>query len=192
MSGQLPTTPGFESVDFSSRDFNVIDVTPTGKTHARNLGGHLWQLTLRYRTLKKTDFAPVMAFIASQFGRLDTFTVVVPSVSSSNGNASGSVTVSGAHAVGDSTILLAGLSGTLKAGDLLKFANHSKVYMITADLTGPGTVSIFPPIIETLANAEAVTYDSVPVTVRLLNDVQDFGIDTAQRYVYEIDCEEAL
>jgi hypothetical protein len=52
------------------------------------------------------------------------------------------------------------MTGTLKAGDLVKFA-HSKVYMIVADVTADGsneaTLTIEPPLREALADNALVS-----------------------------------
>ena len=91
-------------------------------------------------------------------------------------------------------------SGRFKAGDFLKFASHDKVYMVVADVTSSSnaaTVTIEPPLITALADNSIVTYDNVPFTVHLTNDVQDFGTVGADKdgnllYQFELDVEEAL
>ena len=71
------------------------------------------------------------------------------------------------------------MTGTLKAGDYIKFASHNKVYMVVADVTADGsneaTLTIEPPLITALADDSAVTYDNVPFTVHLTSDIQEFG-----------------
>ena len=88
--------------------------------------------------------------------------------------------MNGAHSAADTTIAIDGFAGDgagrLKAGDLIKFA-HDKVYMVVADVTSSSnaaTVTIEPPLRTALANNSSVTYDSVPVTVHLTSDVQEF------------------
>ena len=85
-------------------------------------------------------------------------------------------------------------------GDFLKFANHTTVYMVAADVTtssNAATVKIEPPLISSLADDEGVTYDSVPFTVYLTNDIQEFGAVGSDNsgnllYEFELDVEEAL
>ena len=93
------------------------------------------------------------------------------------------------------------MTGTLKAGDFVKFASHNKVYMVVADATADGsneaTITIEPPLITALANDSAVTYDNVPFTVHLINDIQEFGTVGADKdgnvlYQFELDVEETL
>jgi len=127
-----------------------------------------------------------------QIGGKETFTIVLPVISSASGTASGTVLVNGAQAKGTSAILVDGLTGTLTAGDHVVFASHTKVYTITADLTGDGTLNISPPLIASIADNSAVTYDDVPFTVRQSGDVQEFEITPGVFYSVEVDMVEAV
>jgi hypothetical protein len=72
--------------------------------------------------------------------------------------------------------------------------------MIVSDVTSSSnaaTVTIEPPLITALANNGVVTYDSVPFTVYLTSDIQEFGSSGTDKdgnllYKYELDVEEAL
>ena len=91
-------------------------------------------------------------------------------------------------------------AGVFKAGDFIKFASHTKVYMVVEDVTSSSnaaTVTIEPPLISTVANNSVVTYDNVPFTVYLTNDIQEFGAvgsnkDGKLLYQFEFDVEESL
>ena len=59
------------------------------------------------------------------------------------------------------------------------------------------TVTIEPPLIESIADDSVVTYNNVPFTVFLTNDVQEFGTVGADKdgnilYQFELDVEEFL
>ena len=142
-----------------------------------------------------------MAFIVKQRSGKENFTIIPPEVSIARGNVSGTVLVNGVHAVGDTTITVDAMTGTLKAGDFIKFAGQDKIYMVVADVTADGsneaTVTIEPPLLTALADNEVVTYDSVPFTVHLINDMQEFGVVGADKdgnalYQFEFDVEESL
>ena len=192
MSGTYPTDPAFQAVNFRSVFNSVHSDAISGRRQSRHLGGHRFEFGVKYRNLTSAEFLPVFAFVASQKNSVDIFTVTLPVLSSASGDASGTVLVNGAHSIGDSTIALDGLTGTLKAGNFIKFANHSKVYMITADLTGAGTLSIQPPIMAALADNEAITFDDVPFTAKIDGDAQKFSLPMYDRYNYEIDMIEAV
>jgi len=142
-----------------------------------------------------------MAFIVKQRSGKENFTIIPPEVEDARGNVSGTVLVNGVHAVADTTITVDAMTGTLKAGDFIKFAGHNKVYMVVADVTADGsneaTVTIEPPLLTALGNNEIVTYDNVPFTVHLTNDIQEFGVSGADKdgnalYQFEFDVEESL
>jgi hypothetical protein len=97
-----------------------------------------------------------------------------------------------ATAVGATAVTIASLSGTLKAGDFVKFANHTKVYMLTADRNGAGAIAIEPPLVAAISSNEQMTYTNVPFTVRLANDLQKYKLGAGQLYRFEVDFMEAL
>jgi len=133
-----------------------------------------------------------MAFIMSQRGMAETFSIVLPEVSDASGTVAGAMAADGAGAIGDTSIDVNGISGVLKAGDVFKFAGHNKVYMATADRSGPGTLSFQPALISSVSDNEVIAYDNVPFTVRLANDVQEFSVATDLSYRYEVDFVEAI
>ena len=135
MSGTYPTDPEFSAVGIESKHNNLVSETRSGRRQVRSIGGQRWAFTAKYSPMTRADFAPVHAFVISQQGQLGTFTITPPVISNAQGNVSGTVLTSAAHSIGDSTIAVDGMTGTLKAGDFIKFAGHSKVYMVTADAT---------------------------------------------------------
>ena len=72
--------------------------------------------------------------------------------------------------------------------------------MVVADVTsssGAATVTIEPPLVSSLADDETVSYDNIPFTVHLTNDIQEFGAIGSDKdgnllYQFELDVEEAL
>jgi len=73
----------------------------------------------------------------------------------------------------------------------VKFA-HGKVYMVTADRDGAGDISIEPALVEDVSDDEEMTYNSVTFTMRLANDVQEYGLSSNEYYEYEIDMLEVI
>jgi hypothetical protein len=192
MSGAYPTSPKFNAVKFLSRWFNVVSNSITGRSQGRSLGGHRFEFSAKYPTLQRADFAAVDAFLMQQAGSKETFTIVLPVWSVASGSPTGTVLVNGAHSIGDTTISIDGLAGTLTLGDKVHFNSHTKVYTITADRTGSGSLSIQPPLIAALLNNEAVTYDNVPFTVRQKGDIQEMEATPGVLYSIEVDFIEAV
>ena len=203
MSGAFPiSTSKFQTLGIKSVQNTIISKSISGKKLARQIDNQRFSFTARIITAKRSDvYGELMAFIIKQRSGKENFTIIPPEVEDARGNVSGTVLVNGVHAVADTTITVDAMTGTLKAGDFIKFAGHSKVYMVVADVTADGsneaTVTIEPPLITALANNEVVTYDNVAFTVHLTNDIQEFGVagadkDGALLYQFEFDVEESL
>ena len=192
MSGTYPTSPVFTSANFRSEFFNLSSQTISGRTQVRNIDGQRFTFSAAYPPMTRAEFAPVMGFIMAQRGMAETFTIVLPEVSSSSGSVSGTISAAAAGSIGDTSIAVDGFTGTLKAGDVFKFANHAKVYMATADRSGSGVLSFQPALVAAVPDNNAITHDNVPFTVRLNNDVQEYSISTDLTYTYEVDFIEAI
>ena len=205
MSGAFPiSTSKFETLGIQSIQSTIISKSISGKKLSRTIDSQRWGFTASIITAKRSDvYGELMAFIIKQRSGKENFTIIPPEIEDARGNESGTLLVNGSHSVGDTTIAIDGFAGDgagrLKAGDFLKFA-HDKVYMVVSDVTSSSnaaTVTIEPPLTTALANDSSVTYDNVPFTVHLVNDVQSFGVvgtdkDGSLLYKYEIDVEETL
>ena len=199
MSGAFPiSTAKFESLGIKSIQNTIISKTVSGKKLARQIDGQRWGFTARVITAKRSDvYGELMAFIIKQRSGKENFTIIPPEVENARGTASG--TPNGTASAGDTSITLGGSgSGTLKAGDMIKFANHDKVYMVVADQSdiSTGTLTIEPPLTTAVSSID-ITYDNVPFTVHLTNDIQEFGVAGADKdgnalYQFEFDVEESL
>jgi hypothetical protein len=203
MSGAFPiSTSKFQTLGIRSTQNTIISKSISGKKLARQVDNQRFSFTAQIITAKRSDvYGELMAFIMKQRSGKENFTIIPPEIEDARGNVSGTVLVNGVHAVGDTTIDIDGMTGTLKAGDFVKFASHTKVYMVVADATADGsneaTITIEPPLITALTNDSAVTYDNVPFTVHLINDIQEFGTVGADNngnllYQFELDVEETL
>jgi hypothetical protein len=130
------------------------------------------------------------AFIVQQDGQAEAFTIVPPEISSTRGTASGTITINATYAAGQSVVKGNGASGTLKKGDLIKFSNHDKVYMITADVdmdaSSEDTFNIYPPLTTAVSSSTTVTYNSVPIKVYFDKDEQKYITQADGTFQYEI------
>ncbi len=206
MAGAFPiSTAKFESLGIRSIQNTIISKTVSGKKLARQIDGQRWAFTVRIITGTRSDvYGQLMAFIIKQRSGKENFTIIPPEIEDARGNETNTVLVNGVHAVGDTTIAMDAHHNdnphAFKAGDFIKFASHSKVYMVVADVqasSNASTVTIEPPLITALADNSVVTYDNVPFTVHLTNDIQEFGTvgtikDGNVLYQFELDVEETL
>ena len=193
MSGSYPITPVPRSAKISSQQNTIVSVTSSGRKQARQIDGQRFTITLQYPPMSRSEFSPIKAFIMKQRSQLESFTVIPPATESdAQGTASGTPT--GTASVGATSITLGGTgTGTLKAGDYIKFANHNKVYMVVADNSdiSTGSLTIEPPL-RTAVSGTDITYDDVPFTVSLTSDIQEYNIGTTNLYAYELDVVEVL
>tara|TARA_R100001440_G_scaffold68033_2_gene89453 strand:- start:83 stop:694 length:612 start_codon:yes stop_codon:yes gene_type:complete len=203
MSGAFPiSTANFETMGIKSLQDTIISKSLSGKKLSRQIDNQRFGFTASIIVGKRSDiYGELMAFIMKQRSQKENFTIIPPEVEDARGNVSGTVLVNGTHAIGDTTIDIDAMTGTLKAGDFVKFASHSKVYMVVADATADGsneaTITIEPPLRTALVDDSVVTYDNIPFTVHLTNDIQEFGVVGADGsgnllYKFEIDVEEAV
>jgi hypothetical protein len=202
MSGTLPSTR-FTAINLKSNQKTLFSETDSGKSFRRQVQGQRFSFTIQYPPMKRSEFAPIMAFIIKQRSRKEDFTINMPTYLNAQGNETGTLLVNGAHSVADTTIAIDGFAsdgaGRLKAGDFIKFA-HDKVYMVVDDVTSSSnasTVTIEPPLRTALTNNSSVTYDSVPFKVYLTSDVQEFQStqndeDGNLLFSYEFDVIESL
>ncbi len=196
MSGTFPTSPQFKAVDFINEDPTLTTKAHSGKIHARKIAGQRWKFTVRYPTLTDTQSRAVEAFIDAQRGGFETFTIVLPKISSSKGSGGGSpLVVAGSPVPSGQTLPIDGCptstTGWRKAGDLFTLAGHTKVYRLTADAdtngSGEVTLAFMPPLTETPANNEALSFDSVAFTVRLDGSVQRYPLSIPNFIRLEVD-----
>jgi len=206
MAGAFPIANSkFETLGIKSIQNTIISKSVSGKKLSRQIDNQRWAFTVSIKTGTRADvYGELMAFIVKQRSGKENFTIIPPEVEDARGNETNTVLVNGVHAVGDTTIAMDGHHNdnphAFKAGDFIKFASHSKVYLIVADVqasSGASTVTIEPPLVSSVANDSIVTYDNVPFTVYLTNDIQNFGAtgttnDGKLLYTYEMDVEEAL
>ena len=206
MSGAFPiSSAGFETMGIQSVQNTIISKSLSGKKLSRQIDNQRFGFTAKIITGKRSDiYGELMGFIIKQRSGKENFTIIPPEVEDARGVETGTLAVNGSHTAGDNTIVIDGFAADtanrLRVGDFIKFNGHTKVYMVVADVTsssGAATVTIEPPLISNLANDETVSYDNIPFTVHLTNDIQEFGVVGSDKdgnllYQFEIDVEESI
>ncbi len=200
MSGQFPTDPNFRSLNFQDNRPTLLNQTLSGKKQVRQIGSQYFSFTVQMPPLQQEKAQEVFAFLQKQKGSFEDFTIVAPLDNLGAGKAETDIQVVGAHTSGDASIVLDGFSasqtGALKAGDIIKFANHSKVYMVQSDIdsdgTGALTVLISPNLVASLADNEAVTVNKPSFTVYLENNEIMYSTDASGFYSISFDVREVI
>ncbi len=192
MAGTYPTTPSPSGIQITSVQPTMVSITHSLKRQARSKNTQRWAMGVDYAPLSRADFAPVYAFAIAQQGQYGTFTFVPPIYGSTSGSATGTLLVNNVsgYSAGDSTIIADGITGTLNAGDFIKFAGHDKVYMLTAD--GSTSLTIEPPLLEAVANNEQIYYTNVPFKMAFAADVQEFSRGAQDLHDFSVSMVEVL
>jgi len=199
MSGTFPTTIKPRSLSLQDNRPNLINQSVSGKRVTRKYGAQYFTLEIALPPLSKDNAMDVFAFLKKQQNSFDKFDYQYPITNRGANRTQTDIVVNGAHSVGDSTIALSGFdtstSDVLKAGDVIKFANHDKVYMVesnlTSDSSGNATVTISPSIIATLADSEAVTVDQPNFKVYLNGDIL-YATDTSGLFAINFSLRECI
>lgn len=202
MSGTFPTLAGFKTLNWQSNHNTLLTETISNKVFTRDLGGQYWSFTVASPPLTRADFGPIWSFIVQQKGGAESFYIAPPIISDTAGtfaddSTGGNLVVASSASIGAGTVTVTPTgSGTLIAGDLIKFSNHDKVYMLKESVTLTNSVnanlSIFPNLIQAQGVSQTVITQNVEVKVILNNSIQTFNTNTTGYYSYEIDVREVL
>jgi hypothetical protein len=200
MSGQFPTDPNFRSLNFKDNRPTLVNQTLSGRKQVRQIGSQYFSFTVSMPPLQQEKAQEVFAFLQKQKGSFEDFTIVAPLDNLGAGKLETDIQVVGSHVSGDASIALDGFTanqtGALKAGDLIKFANHSKVYMVQSNIDSNGsgalTVLISPNLVTTLADNEAVTVNKPSFTVYLENNEIMYSTGASGFYSISFDVREVI
>ena len=199
MAGTFTVSAGYQTVDFQSITNTRVTTSVSGVTQRIQTGGQFFSFKLKSPALTRAQAMADYSFFMKQLGQAESFVVTPPVVSSSRGTASGTITVQNVTstspllslAAGSKTIPVSGGTGTLLKGDLVKFSNHNKVYMVTEDCNLDGStydqLNISPGLTTALTGGgQTVTYDNVPFTVFLDTDVLKYITQADGTFKYEV------
>ena len=202
MSGALPTSPAFADIKITSIQPTLTSRTISGKRQTRQVGGQYWRIYATYPPMTRAQFDPIFGFLMKQRGSFETFTFIPPVVSSTTATGYGTPVINGGSQTGrtvntDGWTANQSAGNLLQAGNYLKFANHSKVYVLTdantSGSSGESTLSIEPALLTSPADGSAITIASVPFTVYLMNSgLVEYNVDNSGLFYYDLDLCEAL
>ena len=198
MSGQFPTDPNFRSLVFTDNRPILLNQTLSGKKSARQIGAQYFSFTVQMPPLEQLKAQEIFAFLSKQKGGFENFTIAAPLNNKGTSHNETDILVNGATSAGASAVPMDGFSHTnhaLRAGDLIKFAGHSKVYMVQDEVTASGgsaTVNIQPNLVANVADNEAVTTNKPLFNVYLANDEIRYTTDISGFYNISFDVREVI
>jgi len=198
MSGQFPTDPNFRSLVFTDNRPVLINQTLSGKKSARQIGAQYFSFTVQMPPVDQLKAQEIFAFLSKQKGGFENFTIAAPLNNKGTSHSETDILVNGATSAGASAVPMDGFSHTnhaLRAGDLIKFAGHSKVYMVQDEVTASGgsaTVNIQPNLVANVSDNEAVTVNKPLFNVYLANDEIRYTTDISGFYNISFDVREVI
>lgn len=200
MSGSFPTSPGFSALNFQNVRPTLVNQSLSGRRAVRQIGSQYFMFTVSMPPMNQDNAMDIFAFLQKQKGSFESFQIKIPLQNRGADKSRTAVKVVGSHSATDSTIALDGFTasttGVLKAGDLIKFAGHTKVYMVQSDIdsdgSGAATVLIEPGIVTTLADNEVVTMNQPDITVYLTSEDIMYSVDRNSIFSISFDVREVI
>lgn len=126
----------------------------------------------------------VKEFIAKHiFGR--PFNIPLSYYTKYTGDVKDMVTVSVNSSKGGRKVTLSNFAGTLKAGTVIQFENHKKLYTITEDVKGNGEMKLFPNLRQNVLAGEVVKYQNPEGEFVLKTDDINFSIAQIGKMKFE-------
>jgi hypothetical protein len=167
------------------------------KRQVRSRGAQRWAFKLSYAKRTRDEMAPLIAFAVAARGQFVSF-LFVPPVIGNRRAGSGAPIVRISTEKGRSVPVHGVAAGATigKVGDYVKFANGTKVYMLTADAQANGSgqvdLAIEPALYAGVTAGEAVILDNVPFTVAFAADLHETPISPPQLYSWDCELVEVL
>ena len=201
MSGAFPTSKKPSVFNFSSNRPNSTAYTLSGKRSVKQFAAQYFSFSVQMPPMNQADFMEFYSFLVKQKGSFDTFTFQYPLENQGVDKGQTDIAVNGSASAGATQVPMDGFSTStndvLKAGDLIKFANHDKIYMITDDENANSSgevaaVDIEPPLQAAVVNNEAVTVNQPSFTVALVQDDVLYSTDAAGFFTLSFDVREVL
>lgn len=192
---QYPTTTQFEAVAFKVNTPSIVSETFSGKIRRVGVGVSYYTFTVKHTQMTPFEAGPYQGFVSQCFGPQLSFTIVLPRISFTKivGTQASSAATSATVAAGVKQVAIACGGGNagrkiLRVGDFFKFNNHDKVYQCAApsndgtnehciaDGSGNATLFFSGSLVAAVPSGTALTINTVPFTVILSEDVQEFQV----------------
>lgn len=156
-----------------------INRTLSGRETRDLVTGPYFELIYEFPPLDSTQRRQISGHIANANGALQSFYVKLPTgLDDVSGGAVGTIDIASGASAGatsaDYTAASASDTTVFKAGDIIQFDNHGKIYEVTADSTTTGTsgtVNFFPPLRTAITTSEDITYNNINILVRYKTDI---------------------
>lgn len=201
----VQTDVEFTNVDFQQITNTSVTTTNSGRTVRTTNSTTIWAGTLNLTVYTQSAFKSIQSFFAKARGQLNDFFVTIPGVSDFTGTKSGTpvLALTSDTAQGSTSASVATDAGAvnLKAGDVIQFASHNKVYMLTDNASvsniGSTQINFTPPLVED-ANRDsafegaAVQYDEIYFQVIAATDSIQYQYNLDGTVSFSIEIREVI
>jgi len=199
----MPSFPSLPIANMSMRSINPTRVTTTinGLEQRSSLSAQYYQLTVNFENLTQSDQRQLLAFIDEMRGPLTAFDITLPDYLGDRTGAVYSIAVRTTTSAGATSVPITASGApngsiVLKAGDLIRFSNHNKVYSVASNVSitsTNGTITLTTPLRSGVtATTHTVTADNVSMSVRFTNDINEFQIGADLYPSFSIELQEVL
>ena len=196
----FPTTPSIKAIQVGSNRPVSTNYTLSGKRSVRQFASQYFTFSVEMPPLTQTQFQTISGYLISKKGAFNTFDFGYPIDNLGVDKNSSNVKTRTTHTTGATSIACDGFSAStndvVKVGDLIKFAGHNKVYVVTGDVNSngasQGSIGIEPPLQSDLANNEVVDLNKPNVTVSLLQDDLIYSSDPTGLFYLSFELREVL
>lgn len=193
----FPSLP-FRAVELVSNTPTIVNKSLSGVENRSQVAAQYWSFTAVFENLTDSQRRELWGFLMSNRGNLNSFTISLPDTLNDTGSSYSSTITSvngSSGALSATGTVTSNNTLIVKAGDFIKFNNHSKLYMVTADATsnGSGSVTIsFFPALRTAVSSGSITYNAVEMTVRCTNQNFANAISLDMYSSFNLDFEEVF
>lgn len=198
----MPTFPSIPFSNVSLRSVNPTRVTQSinGVIQRQAIGAQYYSITASFQNLTQAQQRQLFGFMEEMRGPLTTFDLQLPDyLADSTGAFTGTITVATNTAAGSTTVPITSAASNgvvvLKAGDLIRFSNHNKIYAVAADVTavaGNETLTLTQPLRSAVTTSHTITHKDVSVSVRFASDNAEFFTDVSLYPSFVIEFVEVL
>jgi|LULO01.1.fsa_nt_gb hypothetical protein len=159
-----------QALELTSTQPTVRSQTLSGRTQVRSFGGQFFSARIIMPPLSQEKLRRIYAFLLQQQGGKTSFTISPTNLQAVSGTQTNQEDLAGDASVGATTVATAN-TNIFKPGDMFKFNNHDKVYMVL-DHDG-ATLTFEPGVLVAQSQASGHTIkskDNFKMTVRLASD----------------------
>lgn len=199
----FPTTvkPSFIRVEIEQP--TLTSTTNALTTQRRSLGAHRIGLEYTYGPMSADEVQPFIAFFSAMRGSAKAFQLNAPKElinDLEHITDDATHTSTGSYSKGAREVIVnnfgANLATAMKGGNFIKFSNHNKTYVVSADggsdASGNCRIRFEPGLVENITSSTTLnTFDEdIPLHVIFANDTINFDVNSALVYGFKVSFKE--